>query len=309
MKLASFAHHFANKQLLGRVEALFSPQSHLPISHPPIFFLGAPRSGSTLAMQTITECFDLGYLSNCHATWYGFPSLAEKLFRPTGNRPNSNFKSLHGDVEGHYAPSECGKWWYRFFRSDPSYIKLEEINTSQMQLFRKSIASLTNAFDRPVIYKNLYASLRIHAIAQFIPESLFIVTHRNEVDNGHSLLEVRQKVLGDYTKWWSMKPPEYERLKKLPSHEQVIEQVRHIKHLIETDLGQAKVSSSRIFNLSFDELCLKPSQVIDDFEKFLYGNGCNISRNTNPPTEFEQRKDIKIERNLFLVMKSYAESN
>lgn len=89
------------------------------------------------------------------------------------------------------------------------------------------MAALTNAFGRPILFKNLYAPLRIQAIAHHLPESLFIITHRDEVDNGHSLLEVRKKVFGSYHQWWSMEPPDTESLKRLPAHQQVKEQIRH----------------------------------------------------------------------------------
>lgn len=295
-----------NSHLLGRLESVLAPDSSEPLRHPPIFFLGAPRSGSTLAVQVITDTLDVGYISNRHCQWFGAPALAEMLFHPTRNRPVSNYQSRHGVTDGWYAPAECGEWWYRFFRRKPAYMRLDEVDEAKMLAFRRSVAALTNAFDRPLVFKNLYASLRIQAIAHYLPESLFIVTHRNEVDNGHSLLEGRQRVFGDYETWWSMEPPEVDILKKLPVSEQVIEQIRHIHSQIDADLATASVSDGRRFDFSFEGFCARPVRLISDLEKFLSDNGCNVQRRATPSKKFEPRDAVRIDTRLYTEMKDYA---
>ena len=187
----------ANRHLLERAETILAPKIDEPLRYPPIFFLGAPRSGSTLAVQVITDALDVGYITNRHCQWFGVPALAEKLFHPIRSRPASDYRSRHGVTQGWHAPAECGEWWYRFFRRKPPYMRLDEVDPAKMRAFRRSVAALTNAFDRPIVFKNLYASLRIQAIAHYLPESLFVVIHRNEVDNGHSLLEARDRVFGN----------------------------------------------------------------------------------------------------------------
>jgi hypothetical protein len=56
----------ANSYLLGHLESVLAPEPSEPLRHPPIFFLGAPRSGSTLAVQVVTDALDVGYISNRH---------------------------------------------------------------------------------------------------------------------------------------------------------------------------------------------------------------------------------------------------
>ena len=57
----------ANQHLLSYFELMLCSNPDKPLRHPPIFILGAPRSGSTLAIQIITSAFDLSYISNQHA--------------------------------------------------------------------------------------------------------------------------------------------------------------------------------------------------------------------------------------------------
>lgn len=309
LNLKNYARRFfglANRHLLGHLDSALAPNAEEPLRHPPIFFLGAPRSGSTLAVQVITDVLDVGYISNRHCQWFGAPALAEKLFHPTRRRPASDYRSRHGVTEGWHAPAECGEWWYRFFRREHPYVQLDDVNPQKMREFRRSVSALTNAMSRSILFKNLYASLRIQAIAHYLPESLFIVTHRNEVDNGHSLLETRDRVFGNYHTWWSMEPPQTEALKKLPAHEQVIEQIRHIHAVIDRDLSDAGVQAERRFDLSFEKFCSDPAGLVDRLETFLTKNGCHISRRMNAPEKFKPKEIIRIDKTVYAAMKDYA---
>jgi hypothetical protein len=68
---AEWAFHLTNRYALPLLETWIAPNPTLPIRYPPIFFLGAPRSGSTLAVQVLTEVLDIGYISNRHCQWFG----------------------------------------------------------------------------------------------------------------------------------------------------------------------------------------------------------------------------------------------
>lgn len=301
------ASKLANNLLLATCEDFVAPSAEAALRYPPIFFLGAPRSGSTLVMQVITDALDLGYISNRHCQWYGAPWLAEKLFGPTRHRPISDFESRQGVTEGWHAPAECGSWWYRFFRRKPSYVGLDEVDARKMRQFRRAVAALTNAFDRPVLFKNLYASLRIQAIAYHLPESVFITIHRDEIDNGHSLLETRRKVFNDYNAWWSMEPPEIEFLETLPVHEQVIEQIRHIRATIERDLSVGGVAVSRRFDLRYEDFCEDPPKWVGAIQDFLTENGCPVERReVEIPDAFNRRAATRIDRALYSAMVGYA---
>ncbi len=277
------------------------------LPNPPIFFLGAPRSGTTLAMQVITDVFDLGYLSNRHCRYYGAPGLAEKLFHPIEGRPRSSYRSVHGVTDASYAPSECSQWWYRFFRRYPRYVDLPGAEERKMVRFRRSVQSMLQACGKPVLYKNPHAALRIQPIAKYIPESLFIIMERDEVENAHSLLEVRHKVHKDYQKWWSMEPPSIGELQKLPAHEQVVEQIRHIHLTIEKDLRFSGVDPSVCFSLKYEDLCNNPEREMNRPEEFFRENDCQVSRRCEAPQPFPLRDKIRTDKSLYEKVREYAE--
>ncbi len=306
LKYARRGLNFANRHIFSKIETMLAPDPAQPLRHPPIFFLGAPRSGSTLMIQVITDAFDLGYISNRHCQWFGYPALAELMLHPTKNKPVSNYRSSHGNTQGGYSPAECGEWWYRFFQRRPTYVTSQDIDEKNMLKFRQSIAALTNAFDKPMLFKNLYASLRIQAIAKYIPESIFIITHRDEIDNGHSLLEGRYKTYRNYNDWWSTEPPNIAELKALPAHQQVIEQIRHIHSMIDQDLNVSGVVENRRFHLSYEGFCQDTYGELDKLESFLISNQCAIERLNAVPSSFEIRSEVRIDKKLYSMMKSYA---
>jgi hypothetical protein len=274
---------------------------------PPIFIIGPPRSGSTLAMQVITEAFDLGYFSNYHCKNINSEKLSNNDYKKKiDHRVPSSFSSFHGDTDGETAPAECGNWWYQFFRVDPTYVTLEDVDRKKMNRFRKNIEEMTIAFGKPIIFKNLYASLRLRPICHYIPESLFIVINRNDVENGHSLLETRKKVFNNYETWWSMKPPRFSKLKKLSPPEQVIEQIRNIHITIDMDLKASGSPLSRRFDLKYEEFCEDPNKIMNAIRLWMAKNGIFMKQRNSVPTRFKQRTAIRIENSIYDQMTLYA---
>lgn len=295
-----------NKYILHYIDITKAPSYDTHLKYPPIFFLGAPRSGSTLMMQVLTDAFDFGYISNRHCQFFGMPCLAEKIFHPLKKKKPSDYKSYHGNTRGVYAPAECGEWWYRFFRRKPAYVPHNQSDSYKMRCFRRSIASLIDAFDRPILFKNLYATLRIRPILKHIPEALFIIVKRDELDNGHSLLEARNKVFNTYDNWWSMEPPLVEQLKRLPAHVQVIEQIRHIHALIDQDIADSRVNRSRFHQIVYEDFCSNVHKSLLEFDTFLKLHGVEIDKKFDVPERFQLRRGIHINQNLYKKMKEYV---
>jgi len=59
---------------------------------PPIFIIGAPRTGSTLLIQSIAGSFDIGFLANAHAFLSGLQRSLSLCIKPTKKIP---FKTMH----------------------------------------------------------------------------------------------------------------------------------------------------------------------------------------------------------------------
>ncbi len=290
--------------LVSPIETLFTRSTPNFFPTPPIFIIGPPRSGSTLLYQILSEYFDVGYLSNLHCLLWGAPSWVERTVRPLRRRKKSDFTSQHGKVTGWMAPSECGNFWYRFFRRFPQYVPLEEADPEKMSEMRRAVHALVSACNRPFLFKNMNCALRLRPICRTLPEALFIVTHRELTRNALSLLKVRKRIYGDYDRWWSIEPPEIAALRALPSYQQVVEQVRSIHVLIDQD--RREIGFDRFLDVQYETLCNDVHGTLARLEDFFHDHDLELKRRGEVPTHFLQQNEQSIPEELFQKLVSYA---
>jgi len=272
----------AANRTLDLLETASSNGSDAPLTHPPVLIVGAPRTGSTLLYQLLVQAFDVTYLSNRHCRWYGAPSLAERL-RPV--TLDTSFESRYGATTGDAAPSECGPFWYRFFRRSPQYVPLAEVDRAQLHRLRAAVRALTRARDRPVVFKNLICSLRLEPIGTALPEALFVVIRRDLLATASSLLAGRKSIFGDYGHWWSAEPPEIAELRGLPPEQQVVEQVRRIEALIDRD--RETLGAERFLDLTYEKLCAEPDAALEAIAGLVERNGSRLTRRRHVEAKFD----------------------
>lgn len=258
-----------------------------PLEHRPVFIIGAPRCGSTLLYQALVETSGFGYLSNFHCLFHGAPALVHGLSRRFTARKPAGFRSHYGRVRGLAAPTECGEFWYRFFRRRPQYVAADEMEQAARDRLRGAVRRLIEKMDRPLLIKNLLSSVRLRPLATALPEALFIVLRRDEVDTAASLLEGRRRLYGDYGRWFSVEPPNIEQLRGLPVAEQVVEQVRAVYRLIERD--REAIGRERFVDLSYEELCEDTHGTLGQLSGFLGSHGITIDSYGTVPRSFSRR--------------------
>jgi hypothetical protein len=257
-----------------------------PLPYPPIFVVGAPRSGSTLLYQLLTDRFDVGYLANGHARQPGAPSLVERTRGLVRKRRTAlgDYRSSFGGTSGDLGPSESGPFWYRFFPRRPHYVAADDFPADSRRQLRAAVGAFVQACDRPVVYKNLYNTARMEAIAAALPEALFIAIHRDLTANARSLLEGRLRVAGAYDAWWSVEPAEIERLRELPPHEQVVEQIRALDALVARVEGS--IGPERVLHLAYEDLCADPRAQLGRVAAFVATHGCELGDRGEVPASF-----------------------
>jgi len=259
----------------------------------PIFIIGAPRSGSTLLLQCMTEAFDLAYMTNLHHQLYTNPSFVERLVKPFRRSYQGDFKSKHGRTKGWLGPSEAGNYWYRFFRKKPQHVGLKDVDPQKMKEMQYSIFKIEQAAQRPVLYKNLPISVRLAPIMKYFPKAVFIIIRRDIISNTNSILNARYKALQKYDEWWSVEPPCKPDFENAAPHIQVIEQIRGIYS--EIDKARTGEASSKFHDISYSNLCQKPQQVMQEIKKHLNENNVvtpwNIDVLPRQFTEVERDKD------------------
>lgn len=257
-----------------------------PLPYPPIFVVGAPRSGSTLLYQLLTDRFDVGYLANGHARRPGAPSIVERRRGLIRRRSGAlgDYGSSFGNTAGELGPSECGPFWYRFFPRRPHHVTAKGFPDHARRELRAAVGAFVEACGTPVVYKNVYSTVRMEALAAALPEALFVAIHRDAAANARSILDARARVAGTEDAWWSVEPPGIERMRELPPHEQAVEQVRALEAVVAQ--AEETIGSERVLHVAYEDLCADPHRELERVRRFAAANGATLGDRGEVPASF-----------------------
>lgn len=205
----------------------------------PVFIIGAPRTGSTILYQALTNAFDVGYIDNVTCTWYRNLRFGLWLsHKKYSNVPHNNFKAEHGNTRkfGGHAPSECGQFWYRWLPRDRHFIDHDEVTPDMVAEIRAEVLGASAFLQRPLLFKNLNAGQRLRLIHRAFPDAKLIFVRRDPRFVARSILKARMKVGTPEGQWWSIMPPNVGDLLNLPEGEMCSAQIYYLERQIEEDL-------------------------------------------------------------------------
>ena len=280
---------FTNKFLIKIDELLYGRFKNTEKNVPVIFIIGPPRSGTTLLYQTIIDKFEVFYPTNILWKYYRlFPFLSPALFKlskissPPG--PLRNYESFYGRTKGKYGPSEFGEFWYKFFARnvinpdlcvDFDYVSTKFINQKVLNLLKDEINYIYSIYKKPIVFKNVYNTVRVHGLIKALPKSVFIATWRNPLYLSASIFNARIKKYGDEKCWMSVAPKEIENIYTLPVWDQIMLQIYYIyKQILEYI---KEYGSNRFFIVTYEELTKNPEETLGSINQFLKSR--NISLN------------------------------
>jgi len=233
----------------------------------PILIIGPPRSGTTLLYQLLVQQFEVAYLSNAHHAFFGAPVILECLVPRRLRRPPNHQESRFGVSQGLWAPSEAANFWYRFFPLKPHGVRPGDVKLERGRRLRRAIAALSRAAGAPMVSKNVVCSVRVEAIAAFVPEIRFVVMHRDQIEVATSILAARKKAHGNYTDWWSVEPANIDELRHLPPERQVVEQIRAVQQAI--DQARRTLDGDRFIDIDYADLVTDPGTVLEQLARRL----------------------------------------
>jgi hypothetical protein len=226
-----------------------------PTKYPPIFIIGAPRTGSTILYQVLTNQSDVLYVDNLVCKFnknffFGF-WLSDKLFN---QKVHNCFKSEHGNTDscGWHAPSECGGFWYRWLPTDRHFVDHNEISQKDIEQIKSEITTSTNYFDKPIVFKNLNAGQRLRMLLKAFPNAKFIFVRRDPLYTAQSILKAKRKLKIPDNQFWSIMPPNVEDLKQLEWSEQIVKQIYYLEKQIAEDLRL--FSKENIYEVNYTDL-------------------------------------------------------
>lgn len=261
------------KYIFGPLEAIKMRQSNLKLQNRPVFIVGAPRSGTTLLYQIITQAWQFSYFSEYAANipWAAVTVTRNKI--QEFDKDNNNFDSSYGHPEGNFAPGEAGRFWNRWFPTEKrhgySYVDDKFLNPQQKQIIYQTVANLEHLIGAPFINKNVKNCVRIRALNDVFPQALFIHIERNMNENAASILQMRKKKTGNVDKWLGVMPKNIDDLLQLGGHEQIIAQLHFLKKNIVEDINALNCN---YFHIQYESLCNEPNKVLNQLTAFFEAN-------------------------------------
>lgn len=263
----------------------------------PVFILGAPRSGTTLLYQLLVEGLDVGWLANAHMESPSDVSRIERRERPRSRRSSSDFESAHGATAGDWGPSEAGAFWYRFFPRRPHQAHDADATRARTRAIRAVVREFMDACGAPVVFKNVFNSLRVPVLAASLPEARFVLIERDPAANARSLLAGRAR-RGDLDAWWSAEPDGADSLRGATPAEQVVWQVERMNEVARRELEVLHPDRSLV--VDYADLCRDPRAVLTRIHDWLEDSGCEVSlrAGANVPASFELRGGGELEPEL-----------
>ncbi|MGH1462417.1 MAG: sulfotransferase family protein [Neptuniibacter sp.] len=245
----------------------------------PIFIIGAPRTGSTILYQALTNVYDIAYIDNTACKWYRNLRfgmwLSQKI---SGNNPHNNFEADLGETQhyGCHAPSECGSFWYRWLPRERHFIDEYEITPTMIKEIKEEIDGVSSYLGKPMLFKNLNAGQRLSLIKKVFPNARVIFVRRDPRFVIRSILRARRSLGVKAHEWWSIMPSNVTELLCLSEPEMCASQVYFLEQQIEKDLKMFPAESVKeVHYQAFSE------ELIHDLGKWL---GVPLRNETEIPT-------------------------
>jgi hypothetical protein len=266
-------------------------------AHPAVFIIGAPRTGSTIFYELVTNIYDVLYISNLN--YLGFRNLffsfwlSNSLFK---NKPHNYFASSLGRTfdGGLKAPHEGDRFWYQFIPKGIHYLELEDVKMKKVKKIKRIINAIIHKYNKLFVFKSMPAGLRLKIVKKLFPDAKFIFIKRNPVFVAQSIIKARIKYHGDENSWWSIKPKNYNEIKDDKYYRQVVKQIYYIEKQIEED--KALFPSKNFLTVSYEELVQDLDQTLNKVESFL---GYDFKRDNYCIPNLKLSNRIRIDKEIF----------
>ena len=267
---------------------IFSPYEYSPPAHSPVFIIGAPRTGSTILNQLITNHFKVTYISNLADVFYkNLPFgiyLSDKLYH---NQPHKTTTSRYGNTRhlGMSAPSEGGDFWYRWLPKDKHFIDFGEVDEMAVEEIRATIFSIINYWHRPLLFKNLNMGQRMRLIREITPQAKFIWIRRNPLNTAQSILLARRTLGILPGQLWSVRPINALHLTTLDEIPQVVQQIYSLERQIFND--RSLFPAANFIEISYEALCAQPEEQMDALAAFLGKKVIRLNFDNKPSSTYQ----------------------
>lgn len=245
---------------------------------PPLFVVGAPRSGTTAVYLHLVNRWELGYFPNLARAHPRAPVTAAVVGKLAGPPYRPTYAHRYGRVEGPMAPSDG---WEIFLRWFPRYDHHRPVDEARLHELRTIVRLYERIFRAPFSNKNNSNSVRVPHLARLFPDALFVAVHRDPVSTVRSLLEARKAHGVPPDEWWSASPPQFLGRPFSDPLERAVHQTWGVDRFLRDSLEA--ISPERWRSVAFDEVCDDPSDLEAWVEARYAGAGVPLRRRPGTP--------------------------
>ena len=250
---------------------------------PPVFIIGAPRSGTSLLYELMVTNYKFSYFSNLANIFYKSPLAVSYFGKLIINNWEGSSKSNYGTLQGLGAPSEAGAIWGRWI---PEFHYLDQTVEFKQKFFSEApgiINRMQKIFSAPFINKNVMHSVHMKLLDSIFPGCIFIDIRRNAAANVRSIINAKEKGGGpalDSDGWWSVKPRGAEKYFGSTSEEKACAQISLLRKDIEDSVNF--IGSDRYLMVTYEDICDNTEQNLSKIKNFIEQHCNSIIRKDTP---------------------------
>jgi len=164
----------------------------------PIFVVGAPRSGTNIFYRTFAQHPDLAWISN----------ITKKV--PSSLWLTRILMLFRND----HRPTEANNVWQKFAGNDDESLGRDDVTAASRKYLHTVLKNNLRIFNKPrFVNKCPGNSVRIEFLQEIFPDAIFLHILRDGRAAAYSIMRSR---LGHDGAYWSVKPPGWQALLKLP---------------------------------------------------------------------------------------------
>ena len=209
----------------------------------PIFIVGAPCSGTNIFYRTFAKHPDLAWISN----------ITKKI--PSSLWLTRIIMLFRDD----HRPTEANNVWQKFAVNDDDSLDREDVTAAARKYLHSVLQNNLRIFNKPrFVNKCPGNSVRIEFLKEIFPDAVFIHILRDGRAAAYSIMRSR---LGHSGAYWSVKPPDWQGLLKLPLVEACALQW---KMTVAAVLQSAiKLPREQYMEVKYEEFVARPAEIFE----------------------------------------------
>lgn len=244
-------------RIVGGLESAVTRGVRLKNRYPPLFIVGAPRSGTTVVARYLESRYRFAYLPNIskrHPRACVTLAAYARFFLSY----EVGYGSEYGQAPGPGAPSDGWDVFHRWF---PRYDHSRPVAEGRLYELRNIVRMLEIIYGAPFLNKNNNNSTRIAQLARVFPDAFFLFVRRDVRDTVKSLLAARERHHVGLNEWWSAAPPQYWNRRFSSEVEQAVYGTRGVEDCVARSLAQ--IPAERWRAVHYEEFCEQPIRLAE----------------------------------------------